>query len=402
VGRRGMNLQTPTTNELSDTIVAQIEGKLAQTVPLLPKAFVRVLGKALGAVMILLWKYAGWSLLQTFVKYASTKETVINGVKVIPLVEWGRLIGVGDPLAATRAEHLVEVAVKLQTGTLPAASQLLYAPSGVVHTTVASQALNAATIQVTVRASSDQAGNGGVGSIGNLQPGDVITFANPLSQVGNKATVLSRTIDGADAEDWEVYRGRIIQRFQNKPQGGSFADYIAWARELEGIVNVYPYTGQPGRVNVYIEASPASSGSADGIPTSGQLSEALALINFDQQGLAARRQANALALTHGITRKSFDVVVTGLVAADQAAAEDAIEQAIDQYLRAREPYIVGVTSLPRRDRVTQAAVAGVVDDTVSALGGTFATVTLEVSGAPISAYTLLAGEKAKLGTTTFP
>jgi len=61
-----MSLVTPTTKELSDNIIAQLEATLNQTIPLLPRAFNRVLAKALAAVFILLYKYGGFIFLQIF------------------------------------------------------------------------------------------------------------------------------------------------------------------------------------------------------------------------------------------------------------------------------------------------------------------------------------------------
>lgn len=82
-----MSLTTPTTKEISDNIVAQLEATLNQTIPLLPKAFIRVLAKALAGVFILLYKYAGFMLLQLFVRTASMGSTEVNGVSVTPLLE---------------------------------------------------------------------------------------------------------------------------------------------------------------------------------------------------------------------------------------------------------------------------------------------------------------------------
>lgn len=396
-----MALSTPTTADLADNIVAQIQLSIGQTIPLLPKSFTRVLAKALAAAVVLLYKYAGFMFLQMFVIYATNEETLINGRVVRPLTEWGRLVGVGDPEDATRAELTVTVTVTLQTGSLAAGSQLLYAPSGVVYVTTAAVALNAATVTVTVRASSDQEGGSGEGAIGNLQVGDIVSFANPLPNVATDAVVASVVTTGADAEDIEAYRARVLRRFQAKPQGGAYADYQIWGEDVAGIAHVYPYTGDPGEVDVYVEATEASSGSEDGIPTGAQLTAVAEAIELDDAGLASNRPAGAAVNVYAITRRAFDVTVTGLEAPDVAAAEDSIEQAVDEYLRSREPYIVGLSTLPRVDRVTLAAVSGVVDDVVSAVGGAVADVDLTASAVPIIAITLGAGEKAKLGTISF-
>ncbi len=402
MGGRRLSLSTPTSQEIADGIVASMSASLAQSIPLLPKAWVRVLAKALSGVFILLWKYAGRGQLDMFVAYASAEETVINGTRVKPLVEHGRLIGVGDPLAATQAEHTVTVVVLNQVGSLPAASQLLYPATGVLYLTTSAVALNAATVTVTIRASSDQSGNSGEGSIGNLEAGDIVSFANPLPNVATNATILARTVDGADGETTDAYRTRVLERFQRKPQGGAYADYEQWAETVAGISAAYPYTAdEPGEVNVYVEATEASSGSVDGIPTNDQIDAVEAAIELDSDGLATRRPAGAAVNVLAIQRLAFDLTVTGLAADDTTAAEAAIESAVDEYLRSREPYIVGLSFLPRRDRVTLAAVSGIVDDAVSSLGGTVTSVELELSAVPLTAYTLGQGEKCKAGAFTF-
>lgn len=396
-----MTQATPTTQALADTIVAQLESAYGQTTPLLQKAFTRVLGKVLAGVHVLLYRYVGFIAMQMFVEHASKKETVINGRVVRPLVEWGRLIGVGDPLPATRAELSVTVTVRTQTGNLPAGSQLLYPGTGVLYLTTASVALNAPTVTVTVRASSDQAGGGGEGTLGNLSAGAVLSFANPLPNVGPTAVVAAQTVTGADAEKEDAYRARILRRFQSKPQGGAYADYQQWAEEEPGIVHAYPYTGAPGEVDVYVEATSASSGSADGIPTNAQLVAVAARLEQTESGLASRRPANAAVNVKPITRRTFDVTITGLDAPDLARAQTDISAAADEYLRSREPYIEGLSTPPRLDRITLSALSGVVDDAVTANGGFAASVTLKNAGAPLTVYELVEGEKAKLGTITF-
>lgn len=396
-----MSLQTPTTSELADTIVSQIEASIGQAVPLLPKAFLRVLARVLAGAVVLIYKYAGFIFLQLFVSQATMRATTILGRELRPLVEWGRLVGVGDPEPATQAELVVDVSVELQTGFLPANSQLVYSPTGVVYLTTSAVALDAPTVQATIRASSDPDGGGGAGAIGNLEPGDVVSFASPLPNIGRDAVVVSQAVTGADGESEDAYRARIIRRFQRRPQGGAYADYQQWGEEPPGILNVYPYTSStPGEVDVYVEATPASSGSPDGIPTPAQLDEVAASIELDQQGLASRRPAGVGVNVFPITRSEFDVQITGL-SPDLPSSRLAIESAVDELLRSREPFIVGLSTFPRRDRITLAAVSGVADDAASAIGGSIAEVELSRSGVPLTAYTLGSGEKAKAGEVTF-
>lgn len=397
-----MSLSTPTTKEISENIVAQLEASLNQTVPLLPKAFLRVLSKALAGVFVLLYKYAGFMFLQVFIRTAAYDDTEVNGVRVNPLLEWGRLIGVGDPAPATQAELLVDITVDDQTGFLPANSQLVGRNNGVTYLTLASVALDSSTVQATVRAVSDQAGGGGAGIIGNLDPGDEIRFANPLAQIARTAVVDSQVVTGADGESVNAYRQRVLDRFQKRPQGGAYADYEQWGEETAGILNVYPYTSpNPGQVDLYVEATPESSGSPDGIPTPAQLDTVLESVEQDQAGLASRRPANALPNAYPIERLGFDVRVLALEVDDLAAVRAQIEDALDQFFRNAEPFIVGLSVLPRTDRITQTTVAGVVEDIVSANNGIFGAVEVSRNSVTFVAFTLGVGQKAKLSSVSW-
>lgn len=399
-----MSLTTPTTKEISDNMIAQLEATLNQTIPLLPKSFMRVLSKALAAVFVLLYKYAGFTLLQMFVQTASAKATTVNGAAINPLTFWGRLIGVGDPVAATNAELLIDITVTNQVGTLAAGAQLVNSDNGVTYITVGVVGLTSPTVQATIRAVADQAGGGGAGALGNLEAADVVSFANPLPNVSRNAAVVSQVVTGADAEAVEVYRQRVIDRFQKRPQGGAYADYEAWGEEVAGIVNIYPYTGDPGEVDVFAEATVASSGDPDGFPTVAQQQAVLDNINTDQNGLASRRNANAFVNVAPITRQSFDVVVFTITGVDDLGAVQAdIEAALTEYFLAAEPFIPGLATGPRRDILTATRVNAVVEDIVTAAGGTFgaATFVLTSGGPLLSDYTLSDGEKAKVDDVSY-
>lgn len=403
-------MDTPSTQALADSIRSSIAAEIAQTIPLLPKSFVVVLAKVLAGALILEYKYAGFSFLNMFIATASAKPVTINGKTLIPLVEWGRQLGVGDPKAATAAELDLTVVVQTQTGSVKAGSQVLYKPTGIIYVTQREVALNAATVTVRVRAALGPAGDDGqptdgTGTVGNLQVGDQLEFANPLPNIARTATVASVVTTAADAEDIETeYRPRVLRRNQARAQGGALADYRDWAEGVETTLRAYPYTSStPGEVDVYVEVE-ATDANPDGIPTSGELEDVVEAIELDENGEAKRRPVTAGVNVLAITRKSFNVTITNLDVpggTDESSAQNSISDAVDEYLRTLEPFIVGVSVLPRADRVTQGAVAGVVHDAASALGATVSAVALFVGIDEITAYTLASGEKAKLGTATF-
>lgn len=396
-----MSLTTPTTKDVSDNIIAQLEATLNQTIPLLPKSFLRVLARVLSGVFILLYKYAGFMFLQIFVQTASDQDTTVNGVVINPLKFWGRLIGVGDPVAATNAELLIDITVENQVGQLDSGTQLINAGNGVTYITIGAVLLNGPVVQATIRAVSDQAGGGGAGAIGNLDTGAIVSFANPLANVARNAVVFTQTITGANGESTEAYRQRVIDRWQKRLQGGALSDYEAWGEEDAGIINIYPYTSDfPGQVDVYVEATVASSGNPDGIPTTAQLQTVLDSINFDDNGLASRRPANALPNTFAITRTGFDCRVLDLVTDSLATVQNQIQTAVEEFFLTSEPFIEGLTIPPRLDRITRSALIGLVGDIVAASNGSFTTVTFTQTGlgGSLEVYVLDQGEKAKLAT----
>lgn len=398
-----MSLSVPTTQQIRDLIVNGVEAKLSTTIPLLPKSFTRVLGTVLSGAVILIYKYASFQFLNLFVRHASTVETTINGKSVVPLVEWGRLVGVGDPELAVRAEHVITITVTTQTGTLPTDTQLVHPDTQVIYLTLAPVTLDAATKTVTVRASADTTGNGGAGTIGNLTAGTVLEFANPLPNVSREATITTeQSVVGEDAETWPDYRQRILDRFQRPPQGGAYADYQVWGETVPGVVTVYPYASDlPGVVECYVEADTATD--PDGIPTTPQLEAVLDAIEFDVAGVPSRRPVSAAVKVLPITRVEFGVNVfglTGISNVDECKAD--IEQGLTEFGATREPFIKGLTSLPRRDRITTAEVAGIVTSIVNAHGGLVTDVQVTLAGEPTPATTLEKGQKAKFdGPVTY-
>lgn len=396
-----MAYTAPTTTQISDQIVAGLEAILSQTIPLLPKAFSRVLAKVLAGVYVLLWHYAQFIFLQMFVRHCTNDEVQIGSKFLRPLTEHGRVLGVGDPVAGTRAELNVSITVTDQTGSLDAGKQLLRAETGVIYITAYPVELDAATVSAVVRAVSDPDDNGGVGAIGNLEADDVIRFISAEPKVARDVTVVSTAVEGADAEETEVYRGRVIDRRRNRPQGGAYTDYRAWGEEVAGILHVYPYTSaDAGEKDIYVE----SATEEDGIPTQAQLDAVEASIIYAQDGLASRMPAGVEALNmYPITRTGLEIVIDGWDVPEDTDADcrTAVEDACIEYFLDLAPWLLGLDFLPRKDRAVAARIGGIITSIVEAHGGTLTGVEMQPAGggAPIETYVLGQGEKTKLNSS---
>lgn len=386
-----MTTPRQTAAQISAAIVAQIETSMATVIPIAPKSFIRVLSKTLGGIWVLLYQFAGFAILQTFVRTASNKPVTLNGVTITPLQEHGAAVGVYQGTGQA-AEHTITVTVLSQGGTLTSGSKLVNTANQILYFVLGDVALNAATVTATVRAVE-------IGDAANMDPGTVISFVSAQSGVAKDAVILARTVEGSDAETTEDFRQRVIDRYAARPQGGATADYRDWGQGVTGVKRIYPYSGGthagsgPGQVDVYVESSTDPDGIADA-PLLAAVKEA---IELDTDGIAYRRPINAYVNTYSIDRLTFDVIISGLSSPDDIAAQAAIEDALTDYFLSREPWITGLSILPRLDIVSQSEMAGVVGRVAASVGGLVVSASLRQNGSEISLYSLQEGEKAKVG-----
>lgn len=111
--------------------------------------------------------------------------------------------------------------------------------------------VSAGTLQVPIVAISD-------GAAGNAIAGTSLAVLSGVSGPG-AATVTGVVgaggiVLGADVEDIESYRARILFRKRNPPHGGAAADYVMWALQVSGVTRVFVerlWNGG-GTVRVYV------------------------------------------------------------------------------------------------------------------------------------------------------
>ena len=97
------------------------------------------------------------------------------------------------------------------------------------------------------------------------------------------AEVASIVTTPTDAETTEDYRTTVIQAYQFEPQGGARTDYRLWSQDAAGVQDVYPYVtdGEPGKINLYVEATAADSTDGNGTPSQSILDDVEAVVEFD-------------------------------------------------------------------------------------------------------------------------
>lgn len=106
---------------------------------------------------------------------------------------------------------------------------------------------------------------------GNTDAGVVLTLTSPLTGIDSEATVVSPGIkDGQDLESTEALRGRLLDRLQQPPQGGSNADYVAFTKQAVAntrAVFVGAAEPVPGEVTIRFIVEPPDGDPANAIPT---------------------------------------------------------------------------------------------------------------------------------------
>ena len=85
------------------------------------------------------------------------------------------------------------------------------------------------------------------GQAGNAMAAVLLTLDSPIVGVNASANVTAGALTGgADAEDDDSLRARLLARIKEPPQGGSKADYVTWALEVPGVTRAWCYPEEMG------------------------------------------------------------------------------------------------------------------------------------------------------------
>jgi len=355
----------PTTNEIRDQILADIQSGFGLSDPLPPRSVWGVLATALAGALSLVYRFAQWARNQIFTQTADREQ----------LLKRGREYGL-SPIPAQEWRGTVEA-----TGSGVITAGTLYTAGDYVYEVTLSETISGTT-SVEVRALD-------AGSAANLSAGDTVELSSPLAGVDREATVASTTQTGEDAESTELFRARLLQRQQNQPQGGAIPDYIVWATEVPGIAEAHVVQPSPGFVNVYpLTDDPAP---ANRIPSGAKLTEVTAYLQ-DPRRKPLNSTVNALAATE----LDFDVDIADLIP-NTVTVKTAVESAIESYMYERRPRQYS-NEPDARDVVSAALLTKIAIDA----GADVATVTLKnAGGSTITDYELQGGELARLRTLTW-
>lgn len=162
-----------------------------------------------------------------------------------------------------------------------------------------------------------------VGATGNTAAAAGVNLIAPIAGIETAAVVASGGIGGgSDVEGDESYRSRLLFRKRNPPHGGAAHDYIAWAREINGVTRVFvdPVSSTNGRTSVGIWFL-MDDLYTNGIPQSADVSRVAAYIDTVRPAGAIVQVAAPAPITVPITIDNLNpdtVAIRDAIAAELA------------------------------------------------------------------------------------
>lgn len=240
----------PTLSDLRAQVAADIAAGLPGADGLLRFSALNVLGAALAGLAQLQYGYTDWVAKQS---NPFTAEDEF-------LEAWAALKKVFRKAAAQAgAVTPGQVTFAGTNGTPLPSGTLLVRGDGVQYTTTSAGTVTGNSVTVNAIANADPAGQ--TGAFGNCVVGTAITLGTSIAGITSTGTVSVAFTGGADVETDDSLRSRMLQAYQNVPQGGAQSDYVTWALEVPGVTRAWcnPSGFGAGTVVVYIMLDSAES-----------------------------------------------------------------------------------------------------------------------------------------------
>lgn len=375
----------PTTNELYEDILADLEAEYGESIPLFGKIFLRAQAGVQAAKLKLY--YLAIANLQKNI-FIDTADPEASGGT---LERFGRIKLGRNPFPATAGQYEIQV-----TGTIGAVinSQTTFKSDDdstnpgklFILDSTFTLATNPDTINV-------RALEAGLDS--QLNNGDTLTATIPIALVNKQAVVVSEVVEPLSAEDIEDYRDKGIEAYREEPQGGAATDYRSWARDAQGVKQTYPYTapGDLNEVNLYVEATVADSTDGKGTPSQSIIDavEEVVEVDPDTTKPISDRGRQPIGVDVNVLPVTINEIDVTIDAFEGTTAEQTlIQNAITDLINSIRPFIAAADVLANKNDVLD--VNRIIATILSVKpGAIFGTITLLVGGISVSTYTFSDG-----------
>lgn len=344
-----MAFDRPTLPELIDQGAADLESRLPGVLVRVRRSVVGVLNRVWAGALSALYQYGEFLNRQVWPDLADEDYLVDHGAR------WGITRTPAAPASGT-------VGFTGTNGAVIPAGTVLLRQDGARFLTSTEVTIAAGVASVVATAET-------AGQSGNTALATILQVGTPIGGVNSAVTASTALAGGADIEDVEDWRARILARIRRAPQGGSADDYIAWALQVPGVTRVWVSPAEMGAGTVTVRF--ARDDDASPIPDAGEVATV-------QAQLDALRPVTAVVYVVApiASAVNFSIQLTPNTAAVRAAVEAELQDLI------RREGAPGGTLLLTHIREAISIAAGETDHvlTVPAANVAHATGTLPVMG----------------------
>ena len=350
-----MALESPTLPELITRIIGDIDSRLPELLVRIPQNPANVFATAVAGLTYGAYGYIDKQVLQILPTTADE----------VGLSEWARVTQTPRK-AATKA--IVPVSMPITTlGTVISDGTTFRRDDGALFEVT--EDLTASSDPYTFEVTAVEAGESYT-----VTSGTVLKLTQYKEGLGTQATATADG-EGEDIENLELWRGRILEALRDADHGSAKADYIRWAKEVEGVGQAWVIDSIPPFVDIRIVSNDEEDLEA-GAPL---IASVQAYMDDDD-----RKPVNAVPLVDSatVTAQPFTF---GALSPNNAATQAAITAALTTLLKA--------IRTPGRTLYRNEAIAAVVNT------GVVTSFTLTVPSGDVSYGTV---EIPTLGVITFP
>lgn len=363
----------PTIQELYDGILSNFESEFSISTNPFGQAFLNCLA---GVLSMCLWLvYLGVAATQKNIWFDTCDyETLIRfGVTIL-----GRY-----PFSATKGQYTITVTGSIG-GVIPSStvfrSDTDSRSPGKLYQVAAATTLSGTSQNIVVNALEG-------GDASTLDVGDTMTSTTPLLNVDLQATVLSEDINPENAEDMELYRGKIGDKVRLTPGSWNAVDYRLVGVDVTGVGEVYAYGVSETEVNVWIQGTtPVANPGPSASPT---------VITDYTTALDAVRPLPAFTINIASSPiNDIQVAITmGTFPAFTADQKTVIEAAVVAFVNGVRPFIAAADNVDdRNDTIATYNLSTVISQAVPGYG--FSSATFTVAGSPATVWVADNGEIA--------
>lgn len=232
---------TPSLRDVRSLVRDNIRGALPGADANVPNSVLRVLSDAQGGLCHLTLQYIDWLSRQLLPDTAETEWLDRHGEIWLRNAD-----GTKGRKEATFASGTVTVTGVAGT-VVPVSTEMTWRSlaSGVVsYVTTEEVILGDTPVPVHVDALT-------AGAVGNRLAGDELQIELGISGLDRSVTVVVAD-GGADTENDDDLRSRVLFRIQQPPMGGDADDYIAWALQVPGVTRAWSYPLEMGMGTVTV------------------------------------------------------------------------------------------------------------------------------------------------------